>query len=86
MRLSKIEKQSFIFGRYDVVTPVMRFRFMIASDMTNPNNANAQLFHWYPNAVNAESFRGSTLESLRQGMMASEPSGLKSKAAQAVAP
>src|SRR5258705_1577528 len=21
---------------------------MIASDMTNPNNANAQLFHWYP--------------------------------------
>src|SRR5258705_5870312 len=38
---------------------------MIASDMTNPNNANAQLFHWYPNAVNSESFRGSTLESLR---------------------
>src|SRR6478735_2630492 len=28
MSLSKIEKQSFIFGRYDVVTPVMRFRFM----------------------------------------------------------
>src|SRR5260370_10653538 len=28
MRLSKIEKQPFIFGRYDVVTPVMRFRFM----------------------------------------------------------
>src|SRR6476619_4727925 len=21
---------------------------MIASDVTNPNNANAQLFHWYP--------------------------------------
>src|SRR6478735_8835033 len=39
---------------------------MIASDMTNPNNANAQLFHWFPNAVNAESFRGSTLESLRE--------------------
>jgi hypothetical protein len=30
--------------------------------MTNPNNANAQLFHWYPDAVNSESFRGSTLE------------------------
>ena len=28
MRLSKIEKQPFIFGRYDFVTPVMRFRFM----------------------------------------------------------
>src|SRR6478672_3764564 len=28
MRLSKIEKQPFIFGRYDVVTPVTRFRFM----------------------------------------------------------
>src|ERR1700719_133163 len=28
MRLSKIEKQPFIFGRYDLVTPVMRFRFM----------------------------------------------------------
>src|SRR4029077_4353177 len=28
MRLSKIEKQPFIFGRYDVVTPVMRFRCM----------------------------------------------------------
>src|SRR5882757_1050911 len=39
---------------------------MIASDMPNPNNANAQLFHWSPNAVNSESFRGSTLESLRE--------------------
>ena len=38
---------------------------MIASDMPNTNNANAQLFHWSPNAVNSESFRGSTLESLR---------------------
>ena len=28
MRLSKIEKQPFIFGRYDLVTPVMRFCFM----------------------------------------------------------
>ena len=28
MRLSKIEKQPFIFGRHDFVTPVMRFRFM----------------------------------------------------------
>ena len=28
MRLSKIEKQPFIFGGYDFVTPVMRFRFM----------------------------------------------------------
>ena len=28
MRLSKIEKQPFIFGRYDLVTPVMRFRFV----------------------------------------------------------
>ena len=38
---------------------------MIASDMPNTNNANAQLFHWSPNAVNSESFRGSTLETLR---------------------
>jgi hypothetical protein len=36
---------------------------MIAPDMPNTNNANAQLFHWSPNAVNSESFRGSTLES-----------------------
>jgi len=43
---------------------------MITSDMPNTNNANAQLFHWSPNAVNSESFRGSTLETLRQGMMA----------------
>jgi len=43
---------------------------MIASDMPNTNNANAQLFHWFPNAVNSESFRGSTLESLRQRMIA----------------
>ena len=28
MRLSKIEKQPFIFVRYDFVTPVMRFRFV----------------------------------------------------------
>ena len=28
MRLSKIEKQPFIFGRYDLVMPVMRFRFV----------------------------------------------------------
>src|SRR5215831_18360908 len=39
---------------------------MIASDMPNTNNANAQLFHRSPNAVNPESFRGSTLESLRK--------------------
>src|SRR5215470_8522733 len=36
---------------------------MIASDMPNTNNANAQLFHRSRNAVNPESFRGSTLES-----------------------
>src|SRR4029077_20753643 len=28
MRLSKIEKQPFIFARYDLVTPVMCFRFV----------------------------------------------------------
>src|SRR5712671_1060423 len=28
MRLSKIEKQPFIFGRYDLVTPVVCFRFV----------------------------------------------------------
>lgn len=28
MRLPKIEKQPFIFGRYHFVTPVMRLRFM----------------------------------------------------------
>src|SRR4051812_9173994 len=28
MHLSKIEKQRFIFGRYDLITPVMRFRFL----------------------------------------------------------
>src|SRR6267154_5258051 len=39
---------------------------MITSDMPNTNNANAQLFHWSPDAVNSESFRGSTLESLRE--------------------
>src|SRR5260370_15965426 len=39
---------------------------MIASNMPNTNNANAKLFHWSPNAVNSESFRGSTLESLRE--------------------
>lgn len=27
MRLSKVEKQPFIFGSYDLVTPVMRFCF-----------------------------------------------------------
>src|SRR6185312_9024352 len=31
---------------------------MITSDMPNTNYANAQLFHWSPNAVNSESFRG----------------------------
>jgi hypothetical protein len=33
--------------------------------MPNTNNANAQLFHRCPIAVNPESFRGSTLESFR---------------------
>src|SRR5262249_52448191 len=31
---------------------------MIASDMPHTNNANAQLFHRVPHAVNSESFRG----------------------------
>src|ERR1044071_7682076 len=36
---------------------------MIASDMPNTNNANAQLFHRSPNPVNPERFPRSTLES-----------------------
>src|SRR5436190_24304322 len=31
---------------------------MIASDMPNTNNANAQLFHWSPDSVNSESLAG----------------------------
>src|SRR5215471_10213307 len=42
---------------------------MIASDMPNTNNANAQLFHRSPNAVNPESFRRSTLERGRVGAL-----------------
>ena len=29
IRLSKIQKQSFVFGRYDLVTPVTHFRFVL---------------------------------------------------------
>jgi hypothetical protein len=32
---------------------------MIAADMTNPNNTNAQIFHPF-RAVNARTFRGQT--------------------------
>src|SRR5262249_54603144 len=42
---------------------------MITADMPNTNNANAQLFHRSPNAVNPESFRGSTLERGKVGAL-----------------
>ena len=50
---------------------------MIASDMPNTNNANAKLFHRSLNAVNSESFRGSTPEPFsvsRQGRRAAPTS------------